>query len=110
MTRQETPRYDVNKDGEIRPHVSPSHLRRRANTTLVNQVPKYTREYLEILSRTLNARLKTIDDDAVHYQETLARTRRIHKCVMAVLIVLGLLWFVTSIIILVVVFKGRAFH
>jgi hypothetical protein len=84
-------------------------LRQRVNAILGNQVPKYTREYLERQSRILNARLKAIDDDAVDYHQALAKTRRIHKCVMAVLILLALLWLVTSVIILIAIFRGNDF-
>ncbi|KAI1182066.1 hypothetical protein F5B17DRAFT_216702 [Nemania serpens] len=68
-------------------------------------VPKYTREYLQGLSTLLNSRLKTIDDDVSYYPDALAKTRRSHRCLSAVLTLLGLLWLATSIIILVAVLR-----
>ncbi|KAF2970654.1 hypothetical protein GQX73_g2868 [Xylaria multiplex] len=70
-----------------------------------NTVPKYTREYLQKLSTAVHARLKMIDGEIAYYEESLAKTRRIHKCLMSVLVVLGILWLVTSIIILVAMFE-----
>ncbi|KAI0537509.1 hypothetical protein GGR58DRAFT_502083 [Xylaria digitata] len=70
-------------------------------------VPKYTREYLQKLSTAVHTRLKMIDDEIAYYKESIAKTRKIHKCLMSVLVLLGILWLVTSIIILVAVFEGN---
>ncbi|KAI1115539.1 hypothetical protein F5Y14DRAFT_410249 [Nemania sp. NC0429] len=80
------PRYDAKRDADV--------------------VPKYTREYLQGLSTTINARLKMIDNDTSHYPDALAKTRRAHRCLTAVLILLGLLWLATSIVILVAVSRS----
>ncbi|KAI1161434.1 hypothetical protein F5B18DRAFT_628041 [Nemania serpens] len=46
-----------------------------------------------------------IDDDVSYYPDALAKTRRSHRCLTAVLTLLGLLWLATSIVILVAFFS-----
>ncbi|KAI1755930.1 hypothetical protein F4782DRAFT_527284 [Xylaria castorea] len=69
-------------------------------------VPKYTREYLQRLSTAIDARLRSLDDTTAYYPEALTKTRKVHKCLMGLLIVLGLLWLATAIVIVVAISKG----
>ncbi|KAI0431812.1 hypothetical protein F5Y09DRAFT_340358 [Xylaria sp. FL1042] len=69
-------------------------------------IPKYTREYLHKLSMAVDTRLKINDDELSYYTEALAKTQKVHKYLMSVLLVLAFLWLVTSIILLIVIFKG----
>ncbi|KAI1203662.1 hypothetical protein F5X97DRAFT_283784, partial [Nemania serpens] len=88
-------------------------VRHRSSLTLflgtmtipADTVPKYTREYLQGLPNIINARLKTIEDDVSYYPNALTKTRRAHRCLAAVLTILGLLWLATSVVILVAVAK-----
>ncbi|RYC56594.1 hypothetical protein CHU98_g9614 [Xylaria longipes] len=96
--------YDATKDGKVQdPFLSPS---RPVNSTPANVVPKYTREYLQKLSAALDAHLRNLDDATTYYPETLTKTRKVYKCLMVMLIVLGLLWLATAIVIIVAIFKG----
>ncbi|KAI0195613.1 hypothetical protein EV127DRAFT_477335 [Xylaria flabelliformis] len=70
-------------------------------------VPKYTREYLQRLSMVIEGRLRNLDDTTTYYPDALIQTRKVHKGLMGLLIVLGLLWLAIAIIVLVVIFKGR---
>ncbi|KAI0487694.1 hypothetical protein F4859DRAFT_510261 [Xylaria cf. heliscus] len=72
----------------------------------VDLVPKYTREYLHTLTTALNLRLRSLDDAAAYYPVALSKTRKVHQYLMGLLIVLGLLWLATAIVIIVAVFKG----
>ncbi|KAJ8105128.1 hypothetical protein ONZ43_g7550 [Nemania bipapillata] len=88
--QREVPWYDVKKDA--------------------NEVPKYTRDYLERLPTIVNTRLKAMDDGIEGYREALTKTRKVHKCVVVTLVLLAILWLITSIIILVAIFKGKDFR
>ncbi|GAW22436.1 hypothetical protein ANO14919_119730 [Xylariales sp. No.14919] len=88
--------------GPVSPPIPRYNIDENAST-----VPKYTREYLQKLSTAIHTRLKMIDDEVFDYQQSLIKTQKIHKCLMSVLIILGVLWLITSIIILVAVFEGR---
>ncbi|KAI3341072.1 hypothetical protein F4824DRAFT_516296 [Ustulina deusta] len=70
-------------------------------------VPNYTREYLQKLSTAVDTRLRINGDEISYYAMAMTKTQRVHKCLMGVLIIISLLWLVTSIIILVVVFRGQ---
>ncbi|KAI1741877.1 hypothetical protein F4680DRAFT_446426 [Xylaria scruposa] len=71
-------------------------------------VPKYTREYLQRLSTVIDGRLRILDDAAAFYPEALIKTRKIHRFLMGLLFVLGLVWLAAAIIIVVAIFKSRA--
>ncbi|KAI1311227.1 hypothetical protein F5Y03DRAFT_391778 [Xylaria venustula] len=70
-------------------------------------VPAYTREYLRKLSEVVDARLKFNDDEISYYAEALARTQKIHNYMMGILILLGTLWFITSIMIAITIVTRR---
>ncbi|KAI0971974.1 hypothetical protein F4678DRAFT_460803 [Xylaria arbuscula] len=82
------PKYDVTEDSDV--------------------VPEYTREYLQNLSTAVATRLKYNDDEISYYAEALARTQKIHKYLMAILMLIGALWFLTSIMVAVIVVMRRA--
>ncbi|KAI0440739.1 hypothetical protein F4803DRAFT_577326 [Xylaria telfairii] len=80
------PWYDVTKDADL--------------------VPKYTREYLRSLSTAIDTRLRNLDEATAYYPEVFTKTKKVYKGLMISLIVLGLVWFVTAIVIVVTVLKG----
>ncbi|KAI0118171.1 hypothetical protein GGR51DRAFT_554664 [Nemania sp. FL0031] len=73
-----------------------------------NKLPEYTRQYLQNLSTALDARVKSINDDVAYYSETLAKSRKMHKITLGVLLGLGVTWLVSSIILLIAVFRDNA--
>ncbi|TGJ81831.1 hypothetical protein E0Z10_g6942 [Xylaria hypoxylon] len=99
------PRYNINENGKSFA-ASPSP-RQDINTTPADTVPKYTREYLQKLSIAVHTRLKMIDDEIAYYEESLAKMQKLHKYLMGVLVILGILWLITSIIVLVAVCEGH---
>ncbi|KAI8953394.1 hypothetical protein F4801DRAFT_597945 [Xylaria longipes] len=103
------PLVDAISDGAndgVPPPVNPYTLTQYDATKDANVVPKYTREYLQKLSAALDAHLRNLDDATTYYPETLTKTRKVYKCLMVMLIVLGLLWLATAIVIIVAIFKG----
>ncbi|KAI1276284.1 hypothetical protein F5Y07DRAFT_399543 [Xylaria sp. FL0933] len=86
----------------VQPDIPRYNLYENADT-----VPKYTREYLQKLSLAVDSRLKINDDELSYYTEALAKTRKVHKYLMSVLLVLAFLWLVTSILLLVAMFTGH---
>ncbi|KAH8167835.1 hypothetical protein CIB48_g391 [Xylaria polymorpha] len=80
------PRYDATKDADA--------------------VPKYTRGYLQSLSTAIDTRLRNLDDATAYYPEAFSKTKKVYKGLMILLVVLGLLWLATAIVIVVAIFKG----
>ncbi|TRX94014.1 hypothetical protein FHL15_005092 [Xylaria flabelliformis] len=77
------------------------------STKDADAVPKYTREYLQRLSTVIDGRLRNLDSTTTYYPDALIQTRKVHRCLMGLLIVLGLLWLAIAIIVIVIIFKGR---
>ncbi|KAI0454046.1 hypothetical protein F5B21DRAFT_504734 [Xylaria acuta] len=103
------PLVDAISDGAndgVLPPANPYDLPWYDATKDADAVPKYTREYLQRLPTAIDARIKNLDDAAAYYPDVLTKTRKVHKCLMGLLIVLGLLWLATAIVIVVAIFKG----
>ncbi|KAI1349935.1 hypothetical protein F5Y01DRAFT_316274 [Xylaria sp. FL0043] len=100
------PRYNLYENGEEPP--LPQAVDSWVNVIITaDSVPKYTREYLHKLSSAVDSRLKINDDELSYYTEALAKTRKVHKYLISVLLVLAFLWLVTSILLLVAMFTGH---
>ncbi|KAI0405596.1 hypothetical protein F4802DRAFT_177187 [Xylaria palmicola] len=79
----------------------------QADASLVDAVPRYTREYLRGLVTDLNARLRRFDEATSDYRETLDEIRAMQRWQLGVLLVLTLLWLATVLVIALVRPKGK---